>query len=338
MSEKVESYRYKIIKRLTPTINKTKLIKNFFKFIPMNTTTRRQFIKTTTVAAAAISITGLPITKKQTPLLSFSTLGCPDWTFDKILRFASDNKYDGIEMRGILRELYLPKCAEFNSPENITSTKQKMLDYKLKFTDLGSSCALHHKEGAERQKNLDEGKRFIDLAQQINCPNVRVFPNEIPKDDTRKAVIDLIIQGLKELGDYAKSSNVKVLMESHGDATNTSELKQMMEAVAKQNVGLVWDVVNMWTITKEPPANVYAQLKPYIHHTHIKDAKMVDDKPQYVFLGTGDTPIMQAVELLYNDDFKGYYSFEWEKLWHPDIADPEIALADYAKKMKEKYK
>jgi hypothetical protein len=28
---------------------------------------------------------------------------------------------------------------------------------------------------------------------------------------------------------------------------------------------------------------------------------------------------------------KGFYCFEWEKLWHPDIADPEIAIADYAR-------
>ena len=28
---------------------------------------------------------------------------------------------------------------------------------------------------------------------------------------------------------------------------------------------------------------------------------------------------------------KGFYCFEWEKLWHPDIADPEVAIADYAR-------
>jgi hypothetical protein len=37
---------------------------------------------------------------------------------------------------------------------------------------------------------------------------------------------------------------------------------------------------------------------------------------------------------LYQGGYKGYYSFEWEKLWHPEIAEPELALADYPKKMK----
>jgi hypothetical protein len=45
--------------------------------------------------------------------LSFSTLGCPDWSFDKIIDFAKDNQYTGIEVRGILREMDLTKCLNF---------------------------------------------------------------------------------------------------------------------------------------------------------------------------------------------------------------------------------
>lgn len=310
---------------------------NFFNFIHMKYTTRRQFLKTSAAAAAAFSITGLPVNKGHKPLLSFSTLGCPDWPFDKILNFAVDNNYDGIELRGILRELDLTKCPEFNTPENLKTTKDKIAQKKLKIVDLGSSCNLHLAEGADREKNLDEGKRFIDLAQKIGCPNVRVFPNELPKDDSRQSVKERIIRGLQYLGDYAKGTNVSVLMESHGDAVNTGELKEIMNAAARSNVGLVWDVVNMWTVTRESPADVYAQLKPFIKHTHIKDAKMVDGQPQYVFVGKGETPIFQAIDLLYKDGYKGFYSFEWEKLWHPDIAEPEEALADFSRQMKKHF-
>ena len=60
-----------------------------------------------------------------------------------------------------------------------------------------------------------------------------------------------------------------------------------MDAVAHPKVGLVWDVTNMWTVTKEPPAQVYSLLKNYIHHTHIKDAKLADNGPQYKLMGKG---------------------------------------------------
>jgi len=163
---------------------------------------------------------------------------------------------------------------------------------------------------------------------------VRVFPNDLPKDDTRNAVMELIINGLSQLGDYAKGSKVTVLMESHGDVVRTADLKKIMDSVNNTHVGLVWDITNMWTITKEAPADVYPQLKKYIRHTHIKDAKLTGDKIDYVLLGKGDTPIFDAIDILYKDGYKGYYSFEWEKLWHPEIAEPEIALADYPKAMK----
>ena len=260
-----------------------------------------------------------------------------NWAFPDILNLAVANKYNGIELRGILGQLDLNKCPEFSSAENIASSLKQVEDKGLKIVDLGSSCELHHAEPAERQRNLDEGKRFIDLARQLHCPYIRVFPNKLPKDQERAAVIDLIIKGLIELGDYAKGSGVSVLMESHGDAVQTGELKKMMEAVARPNVGMVWDVVNMWSVTKEPPAQVYAQLKKYIRHTHIKDAKIIDGVDHYTLLGKGETPIFEAIDILAKDGYTGYYSFEWEKLWHPEIEEPEIALADYPKAMKRHF-
>jgi sugar phosphate isomerase/epimerase len=127
-------------------------------------------------------------------------------------------------------------------------------------------------------------------------------------------------------------------METHGDLIQSEDIEKVITSVNRPNVGLVWDVVNMWSVTKEPPARVYARLKKYIRHTHIKDLVFVNDKPQYVLLGKGSTPVFEAIDLLAKDKYKGYFSFEWEKLWHPEIAEPEIAIANYARVMKEHFK
>ena len=269
--------------------------------------------------------------------LSFSTLGCPDWGFDKILDFAKENNYKGIEVRGIMREMDLTKVQEFSNAGAISVTLKKMKDRGLVFVDLGSSCALHFPKGEERTKNLDEGKRFIDLASKLNCPFVRVFPNQLPKDRDRQESLNLIIEGLRELGEYASKTNVSVLLESHGELIYKKDLLAVMEGAAHPHVGLVWDVCNMWIVTKEPPEEVYAALKPYIRHTHIKDLKIVNGREEYVLLGTGIVPIFQAIDLLYSNQYPGYYSFEWEKLWHPEILEPQIALADYPLAMKRHF-
>jgi sugar phosphate isomerase/epimerase len=301
----------------------------------MKSLSRKKFLLS---GISLITLPSLFAMKKEPALyLSFSTLGCPDWSFDKIIDFAKDNHYTGIEVRGILRQMDLPKVPEFASPEAIAITMKKMNDRGLKFVDLGSSCALHFPKGEERTKNLDEGKRFIDLAEKLNCPHVRVFPNQLPKDRDRQESLNLIIEGLKELGSYASKTKVSVLLESHGELIYKKDLLAVMEGAASQHVGLVWDVCNMWVATKELPDEVYFDLKPYILHTHIKDLKIENGKEEYVLLGTGIVPIFQAIDLLYKNQYNGYYSFEWEKLWHPEILDPQIALADYPVAMRKHF-
>ncbi len=299
--------------------------------------TRRGFLKTAGLFGIAFATSSFDF-KKYTPLLSFSTLGCPDWSFQNIVNFAVANNYNGIEIRGVQRQLDLTKCPEFSSAANINASRKLVEEKGLRFVDLGSSAEMHHADPAERQKNLDEAKRFIDLAHQLDCPNVRVFPNDFPKEQEKNATIDLIVKSLVELGDHAKGSNVRVLMESHGEVVHSDDIVKIMQTAEHPNVGMVWDIVNMWSVTKEPPAQVYEKLKKYIYHTHIKDLKIVDGKERYVLLGKGETPIFEAIDILAKNDYKGYYSFEWEKMWHPEIEEPEIALADYPKAMKEHFK
>jgi len=323
-------------------------------------TTRREFLQavaglsglalTAGVLAAATNgpESSSPVDSlRKLPPLSFSTLGCPDWTFPAILDFATKNNYQGIEVRGIQRQMDLPQCPEFNSAEHIAATLRQMQDHRLKFVDLGSSCELHYTDPAVRKKNLDEGRRFIDLAHALGCPNVRVFPNRLPKDQDRDATIDLIIKGLLELGDHARGSGVTVLMESHGEVVQTELLHHIMQGAEHPNTGMVWDIYNMWSVTKEPPASVYARLKKYIRHSHIKDGKssgghlengiVVDAKEDYLLLGKGESPIFEAIDLLSKGGYTGFYSFEWEKLWHPEIAEPELALADYPQAMQRHF-
>jgi len=297
------------------------------------TSNRRKFLQTTGVLVAGSFINLRLDFKTNSPRLSFSTLGCPDWDFQKVTDFAVQHDYAGLELRGLLREMDLTKCKEFNTAENRSATMRVMKEKRLEFVDLGSSANMHIADATERKKNLDDARRFIDLAAEVNCPFVRVFPNGFPKDQDKNQTMDLIIQGLLELGDYAKGTAVSVLMETHGDLTKTDDLEKIMLSAKHEHTGLVWDVANMWTITKESPVEVYKRLSKYIRHTHIKDAKLVDGKVQYVFLGQGEVPIFEAIDALARGGYKGYYSFEWEKLWHPELAEPEIALADYSKAM-----
>jgi sugar phosphate isomerase/epimerase len=283
------------------------------------------------------TIGGFEIMKKQRPKLSFSTLGCPDWSFDKIIEVAAENGYKGLEIRGIQRELDLTQCPEFKNTEARNITNQKMKDRNLQFVDLGTSANLHFMDAKKRQENMDHAKRIIDLAHNVNCPFIRVFPNDLPKDQDENKTLELITNNLIELGNYAKGSDVRVLMESHGKVLYKDVLLKIMQATENHNVGLVWDIWNMWSVTKESPTEVYKLLKKHIYHTHIKDGIFDGEKEKYVLLGEGVAPLKEAISLLKNGGYNGFYSFEWEKLWHPEIVEPEIAIPNYSKNFSKLY-
>lgn len=288
---------------------------------------RREFLKQST---GLIGLSALDFTAPTKPLLSFSTLGCPAWTFSQVLQHAATNNYQGIEIRGIKGDLDLPNNPLF-SASNIAQTKREIADSNSNIVNLGSSANMHFIDAKKRQSNLDDAKKYIELAHQLACPFVRVFPNDLPKDQDEKATVNTIIKSLIELGDFAKNSGVKVLLESHGKVIKSEMLLHIMQEANHANVGLVWDFFNMWSITKEPPAQMYDKLKKYIYHTHIKDAFLIEKGETYTLLGEGNSPVKEALHALKSGGYAGYYSFEWEKLWHPEIQEPEIAIPHYAK-------
>ena len=177
------------------------------------------------------------LVKPALPLLSFSTLGCPDWPLDKILDVAAANHYNGIEIRGIQREMNLSKSPHFNSDAAIKETRKKFSDKNLKIVGLGSSAAMHHADQAERGKAMDEAKQFIEIADKAGCPYVRVFPNNFPKETPKEKTMELMTSGLNELAEFSKGTKVKVLMETHGDLIWSDDLVKVMNTVNAEQVG-----------------------------------------------------------------------------------------------------
>lgn len=297
--------------------------------------TRRTFVHSLASAIAAPAIIKAGYQTKRLPI-GFSTLGCPNWEWKKILDQAAQHGFAAIEMRGLLAEMDLPKSPQFTGDK----LKESMKDLDalgLKIAGLGASTNMHEPDAARRARQIDEAKRFIELAHQLRSPYVRVFPNQLVKGEERKTTIDRIVAGLRELGDHAKGSKVTVIVESHGEFTTAPLLLEIIKGANHPNVAFLWDAHHT-CVAGEKPAETFKQLGRYTRHTHLKDSrapKADENGRRYVLTGTGEVPVKETVKVLAAGGYKGYYSFEWEKRWHPEIEDPEIAIPHYAKVMRE---
>jgi sugar phosphate isomerase/epimerase len=193
---------------------------------------------------------------------------------------------------------------------------------------------MYVEDPTKRAKELADARRFIDLAAALGAPYVRVFGGKaesdkspVPSDETRARVA----AGLRELGKYAGPQQVTVIIESHDHFTASATLKSVLQSADSEHVGLLWDAHHTFATSNEEPEFTVHQLGSWIRHTHLKDSIGSGEDRKYVLTGRGNVPIQRQIEALRSMGYKGFYCFEWEKMWHPDIDDPEIAVADYAR-------
>jgi sugar phosphate isomerase/epimerase len=260
--------------------------------------------------------------------ISFSTLGCPKWPWKRILEQGSQMGYAAIELRGIEMKMDLPALPEFTGTR-IAESMKDLEAVGLKLSDLGASSRMHEADPKVRQAQMDEGRRFIDLAQKLKTPYVRVFGDKIPQGEQKSDVVSRVIEGLRTLGDHAKGSGVTVLLETHGDFTDSATVTELMKGANMDTVALVWDAHHTFAAGKEQPANTFAALKPWVRHTHLKDSRPEGTDVRYVLTGSGTVPVRDQVQLLKAAGYKGYYGFEWEKGWHPEIEEPEVSFPQF---------
>jgi sugar phosphate isomerase/epimerase len=283
-----------------------------------------------TLAAASL---GVQSSKESNRLpIAFSTLGCPQWDLKKILTFAADHGFAAIELRGLEGNLDLPSHPAF-ATDKIEQTKRDFAAHGLKVACVSSSARMGEADPDKHAKEIADGRRFIDLASALGAPHVRVFGDgtaekgTAPSDELRSRVA----AGLHELGEYAGTRNVQVIIESHDNFTASTTLSDILEKANSKHVGLLWDAHHTFATAHEDPELTVKQLGRWIRHTHLKDSVAAGDDRKYVLTGRGTVPIQRQVDALRSIHYGGYFCFEWEKVWHPDLEDPEIAFADYAR-------
>ena len=79
-------------------------------------------------------------------------------------------------------------------------------------------------------------------------------------------------------------------------------------------------------------------LKPWIKSVDLKDST-ADPAARlgyrYVEPGKGEVPLREAFRLLKDGGYDGWLTFEWEKRWHPEIADPEQSFPAFISYMRD---
>ncbi len=258
--------------------------------------------------------------------LAFSSLGCPKWSLEEIIRNAVLWGYQGVELRGLQEEMFLPKHPALNS-ENREATRRRFHDAGLQVVALGSSARLGVWE-SEWQKQLDEVKAYAELAAALHCPVVRVFGGNIPEGVDKETYFKLVAERLQIIAEFAKPLRVKMALETHDALVKAADVAAILANVPSENAGCVWDVHHSVRAGETPEQSV-KYLGKRIVATHLKDSVRKEGKIRYVPVGQGEIPLIDAIKALRQIGYQGFLTLEWEKRWHPDLEEPEVVFPQF---------
>lgn len=258
--------------------------------------------------------------------LAATTLGCPDWSIEKIAAFWAECGVEGLEVRGIEREMDNAKIPCFTE-EAFPETKRLLDANGVRLMCLGTSARFHTDELLA--EGVAEAKAAVDVAARLGAGAIRVFGNDLTGDPAEdEKVFARLAAGLREVCDYVGDRDVKVCLETHGDFNNLERMGKVLDSMRDvPQFGIIWDVMHTVRVHGADFEEMYTLLKPRLHHLHIKDYR---EPVELVLCGEGVVPLKEITARLKADGFDGYLSLEWEKMWHPEIADMDTALPQFA--------
>jgi sugar phosphate isomerase/epimerase len=263
--------------------------------------------------------------------IAFSTLACPHWGIETVIAKASEFGYDSLEWRGGPQGHLQPDLPASTKGQ----MRQQCSDAGLRSLAVTAYTSFVAESSKERQANVDELRRYADLAAEIGASYVRAFLGELPegmKIDTGN--YENISDCLTAAAEYASSIGVNIAVEPHDDFVRSSSILPILKRVQHPALQVIWDIGNAFAAGEEP-AEGFALLRERLAYVQVKDGKGRAADWELCALGEGDVPLGQAFELLLANDFQGAFSVEWEYAWHPELEPPEFALPAARRTLRE---
>ena len=179
-------------------------------------------------------------------------------------------------------------------------------------TAVGNSFT--HAPGAKRTEQLDYVKRWIDYAQMMGAPHVRVFAGSRCKLDQKEAVKNCIA-GLEECGEYAADRGVFLGIENHGGIVAEADpLIEIVKTISNPWIGINLDTGNFHT---DDPYGDIERCAPYAVNVQLK----VEIQPRGQ-KRRSKSDLARLIRILKDANFQGYVVLEHEANENPFTTIP----------------
>jgi sugar phosphate isomerase/epimerase len=251
--------------------------------------------------------------------LAFSSLACPGWSVQDVADRAAAYGYEGVELRLIDGETFEPSMDRAGRER----VKRAFRDAGQAIVGLGSSVGIASGEDGLAARI----RAWLELASEWESPLVRVFgraPGELD-DETIARAAGVVEDALP----HAERLGVAIGLETHDSFARSADVARVLARVPSGSFGAIWDTHHPHRMG-ETPREIWERIGARLLHVHVKDARRAGDGEwDLVLLGEGEVECREIVDLLRANGWDRWLAAEWEKKWHPEIAEPEVALPQH---------
>ena len=268
---------------------------------------RRQFLATTGAVAVAGSFPRAgeaqapPTTARfRTGLVAYSyrdALKAGTLKYEDLVRIAVETGTDGIDMT----VYWLPSTSD----DYLRGLRRLAYKNRVEIYSIGTRVRLAQPTAALRDEQLQELRKWLDVAQRLGATHVRVFGGDVPPGTTLDQAIGFAAETLKRGAEEAGARGLLLGVEDDGGITDFA--KDTIEIVKRADSP--WAGMNLDIGNFKPP-DVYGQVEmsiPYAVSTHVKTELTLDD-------GKTQAPFDwdRVFAMFAKHGFRGYMGLEYE--------------------------
>jgi len=178
-----------------------------------------------------------------------------------------------------------------------------------------------HPPGPARDRQIAHTKAWVDHAEALGAPVVRIFAGHVKKGQSPDEAHKLIVEGIEECCAYAGEHGIFLALENHGGPTATAEgLLKIVRDVKSPWFGVNLDTGNFRSA--DPYADM-AAAAPYALNVQVKVELNVRGKREASDYG-------RIVRILCDAGYRGYLALEYEAR-----EDPLSAIPRHVKALRE---
>jgi sugar phosphate isomerase/epimerase len=197
--------------------------------------------------------------------ITYNTL--KDFDVETIIRVLEGAGFEGVELRTGHKHGVEPSLSQ----EERSRARRRFEQSKIRLVSYGTTCRFQSPDAAERRKQLDIAKQFVDLAHDTGALGIKIQPMGFPEGVSKETTIQNFGASLRELGDYGAGQKVEIWMEVHGRGTSDPPVAAaIVRAAGHKNVGVCWNS-NDTDLTNGSVKESFELLKPWIRSVHINE-------------------------------------------------------------------